>query len=365
MTAARVETAIRAAVVDVARTRVGRHYGVGAITPYGTWYGPGWERAYFCAAGWSWCWNMALGEDLARRIIGHQTHGGVAPRRRGFIWTVAIITQHRARTVPLSQLRPGDALMHRYNSGDNRQGNEVNHVDLVESNNPSGGYVDVIGFNVPQPGAPAGTDPSRGGGNWRRRVYYNSPWVVAGLQMPVRAAITSDRVAWGRIQDLLTDLGLADLRGTGTRGPATTAGVDAYADAFDYTGSRTQSGPLLAHMEATMSSILSRLDRLEDHVFAGGTTPPPPVTTPPSDPSTPNAPSWRRVNAPNGLNVRGGPGAHNPIVGTARHGDRFRVSLKNGEPVTDGAWTKGRTDAMRDAGDSSGWVATRYLAPWA
>lgn len=84
----------------------------------------------------------------------------------------------------------------------------------------------------------------------------------------------------------------------------------------------------------------------------------------PAKPTPPTAPSWRRVTATAGLNVRTGPGTNYRIVATAKHGDRFRVSLVNGKPVIKDGWTKGRTDAMRDAGAPSGWVSSRYIGPW-
>ncbi|WP_134774207.1 hypothetical protein [Ornithinimicrobium flavum] len=260
------EVALRQRVTDAARGELTKHYGRGGATPYGLWYGKDWERAYFCAAGWSWCWYQALGEDEARRVIGHQTHGGTAPHRRGFIWTVAILEQHRSRGVPLQELRPGDALLFRYDSGDPRQTNEVNHVDLVEGNDPRARHVDVIGFNVPQPGAPAGSDPGRGGGVWRRRIRYDDRWIVTGLQMPVSQPEPQVQEEWSAVQDHLTTLGLARLRGTGQVGPATRAGITAYARAYGYPGSHDDRHALLNHLEATMSSIHEELAALRREV---------------------------------------------------------------------------------------------------
>lgn len=268
MTLLTSESAMRQAVVEVARGELGKHHGVSAPTPYGRWYGAAWERAYFCAAGWSWSWYQALGEELARRVIGFQAHGGTAPKRRGFVWTVAIMQQHRPHRVPLKELRPGDALMFRYNSGDDRQGNEVNHVDLVEVNHPGQGCVDVIGFNVPKPGAPAGSDPGRGGGVWRRRIHYNNRWVVAGLQMPVASVVPKTRGTWSTIQKHLTTLGLAELKGTGEVGPATRAGVLDYARTYRYTGRHDDPAALLTHLESTMSNIHEELSALRGEVRA-------------------------------------------------------------------------------------------------
>lgn len=257
------EDLVRAAVVNSARGELGKHFGVGGVTPYGKWYGPGWDRAYFCIAGATWCWYMALGHADAHRTIGHQTVGGVAPMGRGFVWTVAFLEQHRSKRVALRDLKPGDVVMYRYNSGDNRQGNEVNHADIVEYNNVKAGYIDCIGFNVPKPGAPAGSDPGRGGGVWRRRTYYNNPFVVAGLQMPAKAIADYIRGQWSAIQLHLTALHLANLEGTGNVGPATMAGVGEYKKHYGYTGSSTDRIALLRHLEATMTNIMDKLSRIE------------------------------------------------------------------------------------------------------
>lgn len=258
------EQVVRQAVLDVARTQVGKHYGVGNVTPYGTWYGSGWRNALFCAAGWSWCWYQALGEETARSLIGSQVHGGAAPHGRGFVWTVAIIEQHRSRKVPLKHLRPGDALLFKYRSGDPRAKNEVNHVDLVEKNNPKAGYVDVIGFNVAKPGAPPGSDPGKGGGVWRRRIPYTYPFIVAGLQMPA----TPPSKDWPTIQKHLTTLGLAELKGSGVVGPATRTGIAAYARDYGYTGAHDDSAALLTHLEETMANITEELAALRGEVKA-------------------------------------------------------------------------------------------------
>lgn len=266
MTTYTTEAAVRAAVLTAARGEVGKHYGVGNVTPYGTWYGPGWERALFCAAGWSWCWDKALGQADAVQAIHYQTHGGTAPRQRGYVWTVAIWEQHKTRRVPLAQLQPGDGLLFKYPTSGTRNTNPVNHVDVVEANNPGAGYVDCIGFNVPRPGAPAGSDQSMGGGVWRRRIWYGNPYLVGGVKMPAAGFAEHARTQWAIIQRHLTALRLADLQGTGTVGPATAAGVAAYAQHYGYTGSHTNRTALLAHLEDTMTNILAALERLNAKV---------------------------------------------------------------------------------------------------
>lgn len=252
------EDAVRRAVVAEALKDVGFQGKVGGYTKWGAWYGSAWTNAYFCAAGWSYCWNIALGETDARAVIGHQTHGGVAPNKRGFIWTVAIMEQHRAKKVALKNLKPGDALMFRYISGDNRQGNEVNHVDLVERNFPDRGFLYVIGYNVPKPGATSG-DPSRGGGVYRRQIWYSDKNLVAGLQMPAAELAERNRKAWTKLQLLFNDFGLGKFEGTGTPGPATMAAVNDYAKAYGYSGSKTDPFAILAHMEAYMKNVENHL----------------------------------------------------------------------------------------------------------
>lgn len=266
------ESAIRAAVVEKARGEVGKHYGlvsgVPNPTPYGKWYGPGWERALFCMAGWSWCWDKALGTIDARNIIGYQTHGGTAPNGRGYVWTVAFWTQMSGRRVALRNLKPGDAVLYKYPTSGTRNTNPVNHVDIVEVNNPAGGYVDCIGFNVPKPGAPAGTDQSRGGGVWRRRTYYGNPYVVGGISINAAWLANRASVEWGRIKTYLTELGLANLSDSNVVGPATTAGIQAYAKEYGYTGHVYDRNSLLAHLEVTMSKILDALAKVNANVVA-------------------------------------------------------------------------------------------------
>lgn len=256
------ETAVRRAVVAEALKDLGYQGPVGGWNKWGAWYGPGWQNAYFCAAGWSWCWNKAVGESMARNIIGFQTHGGTAPHRRGYIWTVGLLVQNRHRGVALRNLKPGDALMMKFVTGDNRAGNETNHVDLVEMNYPNQQYMVVIGYNVPKPGAPAGSDPSRGGGVWRRRIYYNNPQIVAGLQMPAHLAVTPsnpNQKEWARVQEYLNNLELGEFQMTGVRGPATIAAIKNYSELYGYTGPQNNAFILLPHMEATMTNILSEL----------------------------------------------------------------------------------------------------------
>ena len=354
MTTPTSEDQVRALVVAAAQGEVGKHYGVGAWTPYGAWYGPGWGNALFCAAGWSWCWDKALGTDTARQIIGYQRHGGQAPYQRGFVWTVAIYEQHRTHHVPLRSLKPGDGILFKYPTVGDRNTNVVNHIDLVEVNRPDLGYADCIGFNVARPGAPAGTDQSRGGGVWRRRIWYSNPYVVTGVSMPVASLTSVYRREWGRVQLILTDLGLAQLQGTGTVGPATRAGLQAYARTYGYTGPMDDHEPLLEHMEALMSNILDRLAALEARL---GVTPPKPKPVP-----EPTAPSWRRSTVD--LNIRSGPSTAYPVVGMVPGGERYRISLVDGKPVTSNGWVRGRSDAMRDAGASAGWVNGSYLKEW-
>lgn len=263
------EDAIRRAVVAEALKDLGYQGPVGGWNKWGAWYGPGWQNAYFCAAGWSYCWNMALGEADAREVIGYQTHGGTAPHRRGYIWTVGLLVQNRGRSVALRNLRPGDALMWKYVTGDNRAGNETNHVDLVERNFPDQGYVVVIGYNVPKPGATTG-DPSRGGGVWRRRVYYNERWIVAGLRMPAAALAERNRKAWVKVQQHLTDLGLGDFQMTGVPGPATQKSVLEYSKVYSYSGTQDDPFVLLPHMEATMTNVARELQNLHRKVDAYG-----------------------------------------------------------------------------------------------
>lgn len=255
------EDAVRRAVVAEALKDLGYQGPVGGWNKWGAWYGPGWQNAYFCAAGWSYCWNMAVGEADAREVIGYQTHGGVAPHRRGYIWTVAMMVQHRSKKVALRNLKPGDALMSKYSTGDNRAGNEVNHVDLVERNYPNQGYLIAIGYNVPKPGATTG-DPSRGGGVWRRRVYYNDRWIVAGLRMPAAALAERNRKAWVKVQQHLTDLGLGDFQMTGVPGPATKREVLNYSKIYGYSGAQDNPFVLLPHMEASMSNLLEAVSAL-------------------------------------------------------------------------------------------------------
>lgn len=259
------EAAIRGAVVAEGIKDLGYQGKVGGWNKWGAWYGPGWEYAYFCAAGWSWCWNKALGETDARSVIGRQSHGGNAPNNRGFIWTVAIIVQHRSKKVALRNLKPGDALLWKYITGDNRAGNEVNHVDLVERNFPDQGYVIVIGYNVPKPGATTG-DPSRGGGVYRRRVYYNSRYLVAGLQMPAAALAERNRKAWVQVQQHLTDGGFGSFQMTGVPGPATQSAVKDYAKETGYTGNQSDPLALLPHMEKYMSNVAKSLEALTKEV---------------------------------------------------------------------------------------------------
>lgn len=247
--------AIRQAVIDQARREVGKHFGVGNVTPYGKWYGPGWERALFCAAGWSWSWYQALGADEANRCIGYQRYGGTAPMRRGYVWTVGLLKDHEHHKVSLRNLKPGDALLSKYPTVGSRNTNVVNHVDVVEYNSPSGGYLDVIGFNTPRPGAPAGTDQSRGGGVWRRRVWYTNRYIVAGLQMPAEEVAEGNRRGWSRVQNRLHTLGYGDFMETGTPGPATRAAVANYTEDYNYRGAADDQVALLAHMEETMSKL--------------------------------------------------------------------------------------------------------------
>lgn len=278
------ETLVREAVVDVARSQLGKQFGAGNITPYGTWYGPGWERALFCAAGWSWCWNQAMGEADARLAISYQTHGGVAPKKRGFVWTVAIIEQHRSRLLAYKGLRPGDALLFKYPTSGTRNTNEVNHVDLIESNNVAGGYFNCIGFNVPKPGAPAGTDQSRGGGVYRRRIYYakpdpytgrTNPYLVGGIEMKAEYAAGVIRSEWSRIQKALTTLGYAKLMGTGEVGPATLAGISKYNQHHGPTLTLSRQA-MVKHMEATVKKMANPT--------------PTPVPAPAPTPEPPKAP---------------------------------------------------------------------------
>lgn len=249
------EQAIRQAVIDKARTQVGKHFGPGGWNTYGAWYGPGWDYALFCAAGWSWSWYMALGHAEAHRIIGHQRYGGVAPLRRGYVWTVGLLKDHEHHRVPLRQLKPGDALLFKYPTSGTRNTNVVNHVDMVEYNNPAGGYMDCIGFNVPRPGAPAGSDQSQGGGVWRRRIWYSNPYLVAGLKMPAEQVAKANRKGWTKVQRLFNDLGYGPFQGTGTPGPSTQATVDQYSKDYGYTGDRDDWVALTAHLEDTMSKI--------------------------------------------------------------------------------------------------------------
>lgn len=250
------ETQIRAAVVARAQSQVGKHYGYGGWTPYGEWYGPGWGRAFFCAAGWSWCWNLALGQPAAHNLIGHQTYGDDAPYGRGYIWTVALWVQHATSRVALRNLKPGDGLMFKYPTSGSRNEAVVNHIDVVESNNPRAGYIDAIGFNVPRPGAPPGTDQSLGGGVWRRRIWYNNPYVVGGINIPIPVGQSpEDTDGWSRVQRALNALGYGPFAGTGTYGPGTKAAVKDYAATFDYTGQQDRWSTLITHMEETMTTL--------------------------------------------------------------------------------------------------------------
>ena len=247
------EAAVRAAVTAQAASAVGEHWGAGRWSPYGQWYG--WPTAYYCAAGWSWSWNLALGESFAHALIDHQRLGGAAPHGRGYIWTVALYDQHRARHTQLRNLRPGDALMYKYPTVGDRNTAVVNHADMVERNYPSRGYVDCIGFNVENPSAPPGSDQSLGGGVWRRRTYYSNRYVVTGIRFPAGDLAAANRVAWSKVQRAAQDLGLGTFQMTGAYGPATEAAVDAYAAAYSYTGDRTDPYALHAHMEDTMTTL--------------------------------------------------------------------------------------------------------------
>lgn len=261
------EDDVRNSVVSVARSQVGKHYGLANgtpnPTPYGQWYGPGCERALFCAVGATWCWYQGLFTTAdGRRFLGWQTVGGVAPRTRGYIWTVAIWEQFASQRTPLANLKPGDFVLYKYPTSGPRNKYAVNHVDLVEANNLSGGYLNCIGFNVPRPDAPAGTDQSRGGGVWRRRIYYGkpdpttrrtNPYVVGGVRIKADVIAAEMRAEWVRVQKHLTALKFAQLQGTGVVGPATTQGIRAYAAKRRYTGHVYDRVALLAHLERTVT----------------------------------------------------------------------------------------------------------------
>lgn len=267
------EAAVRNAIVAAAGGEVGKHYGlVGGTpnpTPYGRWYGgETWARALFCAAGATWAAARALSEGEADRLLGHQTVGGAAPYKRGFVWTVAMWQQHAANRVvgrdKLHLLEPGDLILYKYPTSGTRNTNPVNHVDVLEVNNARSGYLDCIGFNVPRPGAPAGTDQSRGGGVWRRRIWYSNPYIVGGVRVRADHYAEANRAGWAKVQQHLQALEYGTYQMTGTYGPATQAGVNAYAADTGYTGDRTDHRSLLAHMEATMS----KLDRIIDQQAA-------------------------------------------------------------------------------------------------
>lgn len=264
------EAAVRAAVVNAAVGEIGKHYGAGNPTPYGLWYGgKAWERALFCAAGASWSPSKALGEDAAKSILGYQTHGGTSPNLRGFVWTVAMWVQYASRRVGRSQfhtLQPADLLLYKYPTFGTRNTNPVNHVDPIEVNNSRSGYFDADGFNVPRPGAPAGSDQSQGGGVWRRRIWYNNPYLVGGVRLPYGKYAEANRKAWAKVQRILHDLEYGKFSMSGNYGPATEAAIEDYAEDTGYTGDRTDHTTLLTHLENTVSkldTIENKIDKLQ------------------------------------------------------------------------------------------------------
>lgn len=215
-------------LIAEARKHVGYNPGK-TYSKFGAWYG--WPNALWCAAFASKIFYDAFGRDAAVAGIGHEP---TAPHKRGWIWTVAWrqwFLNHN-QWVGVRNSQPGDLMFFRYPTSGDRNNNPVNHVDVVEANHYSKGYITTIGGNTPRPGTPG--DPSNGRGCWRHNRSIHDRYIVAVYRprWPALVAAYNAEVVAEEIIDLtrvaasLIDLGY----------PATQAGVRAYQSDEDTWG---------------------------------------------------------------------------------------------------------------------------------
>lgn len=182
------EAQARHKVITEARKHVGYNPGK-TYSKFGDWYG--WPNALWCAAFSSWCFYQALGTTAAKLVIGYES---TAPYGRGYIWTVAFRQwlQANGTKVSLANAQPGDIMFFKYPTGDNRNTNPVNHVDLVEANHASKGYITTIGGNTPRPGT-AG-DPSNGRGCWRHNRSLSDRYITDVYRPRWAALVVEDPI---------------------------------------------------------------------------------------------------------------------------------------------------------------------------
>lgn len=224
---AMTETQARAAVLKVAHSQVGYNPGR-TNSKYGTWHGK--SSVLWCAAGSSWCFHEALGDEPAFAAIWREFTG-----RKGWSWTVRWRQwlQQYGRKVSLRDLQPGDQLFFKYPTSDARNTNPVNHVDFVVGSRSD--HILTIGFNTPKPGT--GGDPSNGRGVWYHRRAYSDRYIVdvyrprwAAFVTPpaptIPAAVTTALAALG-FDTVTAYQASAGLTQDGIAGPLTRAALEA------------------------------------------------------------------------------------------------------------------------------------------